>query len=640
MKNAFSSALLCATLILTVLDVSAQSKDPGIAAIAKELDAVETKIAAVKKGDAAGANAIIKEINALGYRLNERDKSDPQWAVQAQRCKYLDSWVRAQALGQPKPSAGALDDYTKKAIAELDSVAPEIEKIDPLDVAAINAIVGRLNGSRDLLSKSTNRQQQAWKDAAARADALDKRVRERHAQAKASGSAASPASGAAASGAAAVKALPDDIAKGLDRDDKYLFENEFVSVYRDYANQVNKTDPRYWADEFNAGKVTDAVARMRKVLQRVKNQGNDGVQLAGRMVGDLESAFKAKRAEGQRQAVAQKAAAEAEAADVGGRLAEVRAFFDPATFSCKLDEPFTQEKTRAWVAMLREYQALRKKGVTMLEKIVAEHPNYAQDQRVKDLRFWFGTQMDQYMARDIGMTTEWYKDGASTTQGRMLFLAENAARYLEKGMITDARLLDEEWVAAAIKETEDGLGAAMSLVVYRKEYLGKDEPRYAKLATDLQGLSKLIQEKAVGALKNSRMPEAMSTDPKLLQVAKTVVARAGATGYERMVINYDVHSKSREGKDARVEGEYIVTRKWVEEWDEFQVALAEKVDPAALAAIQAGEKRPASGGGDYYIVFYTIKKFTRAPAELSYPTDWFCSDWHVSRRILKESIQK
>jgi len=88
-------------------------------------------------------------------------------------------------------------------------VAIDVEKVNPLDVAAINAIVGRINSARDMLSKSTNRQQKAWKDAAARADVLDKRVRERNAQAKASTPAAPASStGAGASTAQAVKALP------------------------------------------------------------------------------------------------------------------------------------------------------------------------------------------------------------------------------------------------------------------------------------------------------------------------------------------------------------------------------------------------------------------------------------------------
>jgi predicted Zn-dependent protease len=39
-------------------------------------------------------------------------------------------------------------------------------------------------------------------------------------------------------------------------------------------------------------------------------------------------------------AAAQQAAAQAEASAVGGRLTEIWAFFDPASFSCKLEEPY------------------------------------------------------------------------------------------------------------------------------------------------------------------------------------------------------------------------------------------------------------------------------------------------------------
>ena len=257
----------------------------------------------------------------------------------------------------------------------------------------------------------------------------------------------------------------------------------------------------------------------------------------------------------------------------------------------------------------------------MLDKVVKENPGYAEDQRVKSLRWWFGSELDKRVRKGIGQTTEWYKDGSSSTQGRMLFLTENAQRYLAEGVLTDKRLADDEWATRAGEDAEKGLEAAQSLVIFYKDYYGKNEPVYIKAASDLRGLADRIREGAAGQLRDSRMPTATSTASDLLAIAKEVVAKAGAGPFERMIINYGPADKSEARSDARIEGDYIKIWKWTEVWKEFQVALAEKV------------------GADYRIVYYTIKKIDQGPSWLIL-NRWYCSSRIESRKILKENIGK
>ncbi len=68
-------------------------------------------------------------------------------------------------------------------------------------------------------------------------------------------------------------------------------------------------------------------------------------------------------------------------------------------------------------------------------------------------------------------------------------------------------------------------------------------------------------------------------------------------------------------------GEYLEVHSWTAEWDDFQVAVAEKV------------------GDDYWIVYYTIAFATQGRSDD--PLDrWYCSERAAWNRILKENIDK
>jgi hypothetical protein len=639
-RTGIHALALSLLLVAAPLAPPALAQGVSIASVKAEFDAIEKRVPSVKKGDAKLANELINLLNTAKAHLNASDKADPQWPVLAKRSSDLDAWIRAQALGKPKPDTEAPDEYTAKAQTDLEVIAKDIEKVDTSDVPAANAIVARINATRDLLSKSPNRAQKTWKDAVARADALDKRLRERFAQAAAAPKAAPAAGASPASTAAAVKPLPEDSAKGLDMNDKYVFTSEFEPVYRDYANQLNKSDPTVWADDWNASKVTDAIARMRKALQKIANQGHAGVKGAVALLNDLEAAFKARQAEGKRLVAARAAAAQAEASEVGARLDELSAFFNSETFSAELKEPFSAQKVRDWVKEVKGYEALGKKGLASLDLLVKEHPDIAEDARVKSLRYWFGTSMPKRLKRDVDMSTEWYKDGSQTTQGRMLFRVESAQALLKPGVITEKLLTDQQWVASRTATAEQGLQAAEGLVAFYKDYYGQDDEVYIKAAADLRGLADRIQAGAGSALRDTRMPEAKSKDQELLRVATEVVKRVGAGPYERMVVSYDLHHFTEEKREARADGDYIKIWKWTEEWDEYAVTLAEKGAGVPTTA-KAGGANVAVGANpeDYYLVQYLITKIIRGPSWKTVGS-WYCSERIVSRKILKENIAK
>ncbi|HOX45459.1 MAG TPA: hypothetical protein PK668_17815 [Myxococcota bacterium] len=609
----------------------ASAQDACLAGVKSSLDGIERKVPALKKGDGKTANSLIKEINEAKAKLNTCDRSQPGWAEQGQRANWLDAWTRAQALGQPRPAAAGPDEWTPKAVAELDLVEKDLAALKPGDAATTNALVLRLNGVRDLLRKSLDRSQPAWKEAAARADALDKAARARYAEGQ-------PAAPGAAGGLPTVAMLPEDLGKGLDINDKYVFTSELEPTFKDTARMVNASDPRAWADDWQAGKVTGPLERMQKSLARIKNQTHPGVQQARAALVELERVFGVRQAEGRRLVAAEKAAATAEAGEVDTQLAEIETFFNPETFSCKLEPPFTGERVGEWIAQLKEYDQLKQKGLNLLDKVVHEHPGYAQNQRIKNLRYWFTQAMPKRMARDIGLTTLHYQDGPSGYQGKMAFHLERAQRYLKPGVITEEMLSRDQLMEDKLAEAELGVQAAEALALFTKEYLGQDDADYRKAAADCHALLDRLQTGATKAMANVRMPAAKSSDAGLLQVAKGVVAKCGVGPYERMVINYGPAHKTERKSEAKVEGEYLRIWHWTEEWDEFQVTLAERFDASPFGPSKvAGAK--ADAGPHHRLVFYTLKKLTVGPKWKTLGK-WVCADRIVSKKIAKENIQK
>jgi hypothetical protein len=101
LKALFSLALsLCMTLAAIK---NLRAEDSCAAKVKADLDAVEQEIPSVKKGDGKTANAIINKINVIKAAINKCNLALPEVKEQGKRSVYLDGWVRAQALGQPKP---------------------------------------------------------------------------------------------------------------------------------------------------------------------------------------------------------------------------------------------------------------------------------------------------------------------------------------------------------------------------------------------------------------------------------------------------------------------------------------------------------------------------------------------------------
>lgn len=593
---------LVAFALVCVLPAVSRAEEAALAEARSSLDGVEKDLEGLKAGDVAGANAIIVRINEAIVKLNGCKERTEDWKAQGKRAKDLDTKARALASGKPAADA-APDETTLQAKDELDAVEKDLGQLGAGDTDGANALVKRINAVRDLLGKSTRekRNLQLWKDCAARCTTLDKAVRAR----------------------AAASAEWPDLDK-LGRDDKYAFTSQFQPVFEDTTAQLAAGTPRALASEWRAKRFTDALARMRAALGKIGDQGNAAVKQAGAKVGELETAWKAKVEEGKKLLEKDAAEAEAAAQDVDARLAAIEKFFDPRTFSCGLDAPFTAARVREWAAKLKEYRALQKKGLEMLEKIAQDHPEHARNPRLGRLKAFFSAELERRMQQDIERVAG--SDAAGTKggqRGQMRGELESASFLLKPDALTNERLANDSWATDALAKARSAAATAEAVAAFTKEWLGTDDADAAKAAADFTAAAAKIEAGATQAVAAARMPPARSTDETLLATAKDVLSdpAVGAGESRRMVVNAALQSHEERKSDAREEGDYIRIWTWTEVWDDYQVCRAEKV------------------GADWRLVFYTLKYIHSGPKWLKLQK-WYVRERIVSQRILEENIGK
>lgn len=287
--------------------------------------------------------------------------------------------------------------------------------------------------------------------------------------------------------------------------------------------------------------------------------------------------------------------AAATAADVAKTVDLLNGYFEPA-FTCKLEPPHTEERVRDWVKDLKSWNESREKGLAALDKLVAEHPEYAQDRRVLRLRDWFTGGLPKMIDQAVeAQRREW--------AGALAF----GERLIDPKRASEHNFAYEEWVKEARRVALVSIEAGKALAVF------EPDPGIApKIAAYEAFLVKLAGgEKA--ALENARVPQPGTTDAAIVAAAESAVKRGGWT-YERLVVT----------------APKITSRKYLEwqgdtlclyDFDEIWGSTAEKI------------------GAEYWVVAYTWR-FFRSANTVTPLNVWVCSGRFPSKRILKENIAK
>ncbi|MFT3711302.1 MAG: hypothetical protein QM817_27030 [Archangium sp.] len=403
---------------------------------------------------------------------------------------------------------------------------------------------------------------------------------------------------------------------------------KLTRVRQDY-DSFNKKLAASTVEEFaQPGSVSDRYYRdgakqMRDLLKEVTAQQHPSVLAMYADIEAYEAATEAKIADGLKLREANKAAAEAEAKEVGSELDELATYFNQGTFTARLAPPFTEERTRAWIENLKQWDAAAAKGAATLDKLATEHPAFVNDPKMKSLRWWFtdSNGLKAFLKSGIGHTAETWSESSNSGNGEMRGRVEIVQRYMGPGGFADSRYNDDVQFPVDMKMIQDGVEAAAALVIYAKEYKHEGVAEAEKTAADVRAFQSRVEARGKALIAKNRFPAASTSDPNLLGIARKILPDCGAGKVERLVINYGPAHKTGRMSSSRDEGQWIRITSWNEAWDEFQVVAAEPE------------------GNDYRLVYYDLKHRSLGPS-WTVTNRWYCSGRIPSGRILKENINK
>lgn len=403
--------------------------------------------------------------------------------------------------------------------------------------------------------------------------------------------------------------------------DRVALDELYAEVDR-WTTELERSTPEQMVNR-TARLARGGIERMRAALQRVNDKGHPDWAWCQAWVDKFEAHLGELEAQAKQAVEAAAAAAAQERADVDGRLSTLSAYFDPKTFQTHLEPPITAERTQEWLENLRQWSAMGQKGLKELDELAKTHPKYAKDQRLINLRRWFGKELDKRIQVGIARTIDWYDVSYGRIPGLAMARIQQVEPLLDPQELDKVDFGDDQAVQKLLTNAREAVEGAELRATFARDYLGKPEPKDEQLLAKLRALLATVETRAQATFANARLPAAPTQDPELLEVAKRVLGEEKgefAPGeWKRMVINAPKQHYQTRRSSSTIEGDYIVIRSWNEEWDEFQVCLAEKVDQ------------------DWRLVYYSFRYYTVALSGLNH---WYCSARWVRNRIPEANIAK
>lgn len=593
----------------------ARAQADPVAQARAALDAIDVEAGRLKRGENQPANALLQRTHQVRTALyNAVGAANAAWAVELKRCEALDRRIQEAATGQPV-AAPAPDEPTRRATALLDEVERGLAALNPGEGAAATALLTKVEEAKQAAVGAQVRRNDAWVDVFPRAFDLERRVRARYAE--------QPGAAAAPQGPPAPGQRPPAAPRPLSATDGWALRKDFYPVWDDVTDQLGRMDPADMGLSRFAERFRDGVRRMLAAITAVQEQRHPDVQWCRQRLAAWNELLEAKIREGI--AIQQQRARDAAAAvlDVNARLAQLREVFDPATLSCRLEPPYSTERVAAWIADRKRLRQVAATGQAEMEEIRARYPDYAKDPAVDDMHRRFQRWLPNQLAQALTDATGWVDGGARRAgPGRLGELVAAGEGQLTVDL-SEANLGDDAWVAGVLLALRDGAQAADALRQIARDDLGKDDPALAQKATRLRAFAAQVEERGLKALAGARMPAAASTDARLIALARECLTNPeyGAGPYERLVVTSTPTRQTAKRSDSWVEGNYLYTRTWTEEWEELQVVLAEKV-------------------GEHHRLVTYVLKYVHRSAGMKPEGRWYCHQRWEGQRILPENIAK
>ncbi len=457
--------------------------------------------------------------------------------------KVLCGWLLCLMLAAP----AAADTYLDQAASRLTQVEAALAAMAPGDAGTANKLQRQLRYVISDLNNSAEQGSDAWRAQQQRHAALVEQVRARGAAAPAAEPVAAPAAQPAPASGEALTPQEESRLRFFDRE------------YRSYQTELAALTARDLQDEATRALYDKRQRKLQETLDAVQHRDNDTYRERERHL----AAFRARVQELTEAGAAQTGAL----GDIDEQIALFRSEI-PETYSARLaGEPSADPRqpnlpspdaVRAWLDEITAMREIIARGGEYFAQVRENSDRFQRDAELQRYANWFTRYLPRNFTQEVEESVrEWP------------LIVRNGAR-LKTEDITNERLLMEGWAKRNLQLNELATAAAENYLLYRTEYAGDtDVTALREDLAHLQGVGALIRTRYADALKDVRLPDAVSSDAGLLATARTLLRAYGVGPYRALRINYDMHRK----RDTR----WYEGRLWLREWDEFQCAAAQQI---------------------------------------------------------------
>lgn len=377
----------------------------------------------------------------------------------------------------------------------------------------------------------------------------------------------------------------------------------FDREYRSYMFDLEHATPQDLQNAATRENYGKRIKKLEETLASVQNRNNPEYRRRAEQL----AAFKARVEELSGTADEQTGAL----GDIDEQIALFRAEI-PETYSAELVTPHPEgqrlptlpspNEVRSWIERIVAMKEIIERGGEYFNRVKETSDRFQHDEALQRYVNWFTRYLPRNFKREVEGSVE-----------RWPLIVRDVAR-LQPEDVTRDRLLMRGWAKDNLELNALGQAAAENLRLYRSQYLKDSNLSDLDAQTaHLKKMERLIRDGYADALKDVRLPAAVSNDAGLLATAKRLLAADGVTGYRSLRINYNVTRK----RDTR----WYEGRLWVRVWDEFQCAAARKID---------GEPR---------IVFYNFRKDHQNVGNTNLGT-WYYTGPITSTPILESNIER
>jgi len=371
------------------------------------------------------------------------------------------------------------------------------------------------------------------------------------------------------------------------------------------TEQINKMSNADLTNPQTVNSLNQRIQRQLKDLAKLEPQDN------------LAIANLTKQLKATRELLAQKQqssqASVAGLGDIESRVAQIDQNMQKIRVPRALVAPVDEQAIEQYLQQFHAVEQHIKNDLGYLHKIDGKTQLVKQD-TLSRLKHWIGRKPND-LKQSLDSSTQAIDSWVERYIGRLKHLDEMDPNQRKARL----QLLQRGYVEKTLAELEEGLKAVETAKIFDQAGQRQNAPNRDAQINALQNSMKQMQQKFDLALKMNSMRKPQSTSAKLLKIARDTLAKSkyGVNAIERMVINYDLHSKHK--KETVVEDKSLVT--YTYKWDEFQVTTAEKV-------------------GDKYYLFNNMLKYYYSGNAVT-PTDkWILSNRFEGMQILKENIHQ